>query len=99
NIHDQDGNPVTGPADVIVVHDGCGDTYAGGNCVASLLAMTREDKRALIEAVFGTPLRDGKPAGVYVAPAAGAQPYRSKGWTFSLRGWLEFERVMPCARG
>jgi hypothetical protein len=56
--------------------------------------MTREDKRALVRAVFNTPLGDGTPAGVYVSPPADARPYQRKKWTCKIRGRLEFELVM-----
>jgi DNA invertase Pin-like site-specific DNA recombinase len=98
NVRDEDGNPVTRPYDNVEVIDDSGQTYVGGNSLGTWLVMTRPEKLALVQAAFATPLRDGTPAGVYVAPAAGASPYRSKRWTFTLRGWLEFERVVPRVR-
>jgi hypothetical protein len=52
------------------------------------------DRRTLVESVFGSPLADGKPAGVYVSPAGGG---RDK-ITYELRGALSF-RLMSSARG
>jgi site-specific DNA recombinase len=83
-LHDEGGN--FGPGD--------GSQYAGGNTISSLLAMTQEDRRRLIRAVFDTPLADGTPAGVYVSQDGYSKPRRPKKWTFTIRGRLEFESVM-----
>jgi hypothetical protein len=76
--------------DAIFLEDSQGNTYAGGNDVASFLEMCRGDRRDmhyLIQLSFGTPLSDGKPAGVYVssAPDIGHQKFR-----YHIRG-----RLMP----
>jgi hypothetical protein len=89
-----------GPA--IFVYDDQGNTYAGGNDLASFLLMMddkhAQDRRVLVEAVFSTPLADGTPAGVYIYPDGQAVPHRPKNWAFKVRGRLEFEFVMRNAR-
>src|SRR5262249_32632685 len=95
---------VTGPDgkervhNTVILYDDAGNTdLLGGSDVDSFLAMTRREKRALIESAFGRPLRGGKPPGVYVSPAAGSAPYGPTGWDFTLRGQLAFECVVPWA--
>jgi DNA invertase Pin-like site-specific DNA recombinase len=81
----------------ITVHDQAGNTYAGGNDVMTWVLMTRDDKRKLVRAVFDIPLADGRPAGVYVSSAGPGVTHRPKGWTFTLKGRLDFECVMQSA--
>ena len=48
-----------------------------------------EDRRALIKDTFEEqfePLADGRPAGIYIYPAANARAYRPKGWKFVVKG-------------
>jgi DNA invertase Pin-like site-specific DNA recombinase len=83
------------------VTDENGERYAGGNSVASLLAMTRDDQRALLDSVFAEPLPGGKPAGVYLTPAGGAR-FGPKRFTYLVRGRLVeipgrvAPRALPC---
>jgi site-specific DNA recombinase len=49
-------------------------------------SLSREDREALIQEVFGSPLPDGRPAGVYVFAPDKPVAYRSKDWRFTLRG-------------
>lgn len=71
--------------DSITLIDDEGNTYAGGNDLGSFLLMTDEDKHDLIDRVFGDPLPDGKPAGVYITPAGGDR-YGPKGFKYVLKG-------------
>jgi DNA invertase Pin-like site-specific DNA recombinase len=73
----------------IFVRDDHGNRYLGGNSLSTYAQMTREDDQRLIDAVFSTPLRDGKPAGIYIGPR-GADGE----WTYRIRGNLEFETVL-----
>jgi DNA invertase Pin-like site-specific DNA recombinase len=52
------------------------------------------DARGLVEAVFSRPCADGRPAGVYVSPAAQGKKYRRSQWTWTVRGTLSFEAVL-----
>jgi hypothetical protein len=76
----------------------------GGRMVqaqTTLLKQAARDRRALIEAVFGKRLPDGRPAGVYITPQ-GARPARAKDgaedgrasrsrpYTYEIRGNLAF---------
>jgi DNA invertase Pin-like site-specific DNA recombinase len=81
----------------VFVYDDEGKMREGGNSISTFLAMTRADKRRLIEAVFDAPLADSTPAGVYVSPGGGG-PHRPKKWAFTIRGRLEFELVMQNAK-
>lgn len=60
------------------------EALPGGNDLNTYLDMTRDDKRGLLRAVFGSPLGDGSPAGVYV----------NNDRTFTIKGRLEFEAVL-----
>lgn len=75
----------------IVIQDEDGNTYAGGNDVASYLDMTgsdnRSDRAALIRAAFAEPMPDGTPAGVYITPAGGSYGGRKR-HRYTLRGRL-----------
>lgn len=51
-------------------------------------AMTFEDKRALLKAVFNGETVDGKPMGVYVNVKAGEEQRRRKRWDFRIQGQL-----------
>lgn len=76
----------------IFVYDQHGNEYAGGNSVASWIAMSDSDKKKLIHAVFNGAIINGKPAGVYVTPSPGKAHARRR-WSFVIRGRLEFESV------
>lgn len=78
----------------IIVHDGQGNftnedgsRFVGGNNIGTWLLMHQndpdgKDRRALIDAAFGSPLPDGKPAGVYIGRNAQGQI------TYEIRGCL-----------
>lgn len=53
-------------AGAIVIEDAEGNHYAGGNDVASWLAMTDDERLKLTEYAFASPCADGSPAGVYL---------------------------------
>jgi len=74
-------------ADGIIIEDEHGNTYAGGNDVASFLVMTKEDRRKLIETAFSGHLPDGKPTGVYLTPIGGDR-HGPKRFNYQLRGKL-----------
>lgn len=76
----------------VVVFDDGGNQYAGGNDVQSFLLMSRQERRALVESVFGAHLPDGTPGGVYIKPAGG-QRFRRKQFTYELRGRLAWRGV------
>ena len=80
----------------IFLLDDEGNQYAGGNSVASFLAMTEEDRRELIDFAFGPPLPDGTPTGVYLTPAGGER-FGPKRFSYALRGRIggNSKRVMP----
>jgi site-specific DNA recombinase len=80
--------------DAIFVYDDNGDAHPGGNSLGTYLAMSWEDRRRLVEAVFDQPDVGGKPAGVYVSRDGEARPHRPKRWTFKIRGRLDFETVL-----
>lgn len=67
----------------------------GGNDISTWLAMTREDKRALLRAVFDLP---GGKAGVFISPAPCKPGRKRKQWAFTIRGQLAFECVVPQAQ-
>jgi hypothetical protein len=71
------------------LYDEFGNNYAGGNDIQTFLIKREkgngQDRRDLIEWVFGIPLPDGKPAGVYLKPAGGER-YGPKQFTYELRG-------------
>jgi DNA invertase Pin-like site-specific DNA recombinase len=86
---------VLGPPQVDPLTGESVDTYMGGNDVCTFMHMTREDKRRLVQAVFGGhTLPDGKPAGVYVSPAGKHVAHRPKEFTFVVRGRVDFELVL-----
>lgn len=74
------------PGDVVIM-DYDGNTYAGGNDLASFLSMDNQDRRKLIEAAFAGRQPDGKPAGIYLLPAS-AKGGRSRAFSFKLAGRL-----------
>jgi site-specific DNA recombinase len=80
---------------IIIIHDGEGNTYAGGNDVQSYLMMTDEDRRKLVDVALSGNLPDGKPAGVYLTPAGGTR-HGPKRFTYQIRGRL-LGSVMPRA--
>jgi DNA invertase Pin-like site-specific DNA recombinase len=82
----------------IFVYDDEGNEYAGGNNPATWRALTRDDKRHLIEAAFGTTRPGDPPSGVYVSVPGLSLPSRRKRHVFTLRGLLPFEWVVSCAR-
>src|SRR5262249_13003427 len=82
----------------ILVYDDTGSLREGGNTIGTYLAMTRDDHRRLIAAVFDTPLADGKPAGVYISREGPPTPHRPQRWAFTVRGRLDFELVMRRVR-
>ena len=54
--------------------------------------MTWDEKRALVEAVFGGQTPDGKRAGVYIQwQPTGKRPT----WSYSIRGLIKNERLRP----
>jgi DNA invertase Pin-like site-specific DNA recombinase len=67
-----------------------GEFLQGGNDIGTLLAMSYQDKKALVASIFGTPFPDGSNAGVYVGPSAepGAR------FSYELKGRLAW-RVTP----
>jgi DNA invertase Pin-like site-specific DNA recombinase len=81
----------------IFVLDDNGNEYLGGNELQTWLAMTEEEKRALVCAVFDAPLADGTPSGVYIYPLTSGPDGRPV-WGFKMRGRLEFEAVMENTR-
>jgi DNA invertase Pin-like site-specific DNA recombinase len=81
------------PAD-IVVYDAHGRSQPGGNDLSTFLMMSEPDQRQLVRAVFGEPMPDGTPSGVYITPVGGAK-YQSKRFTYEMKGHLTW-RVMPC---
>jgi DNA invertase Pin-like site-specific DNA recombinase len=98
-----------GVPDSICVFNGSGDRVVGGNDIASWLSLyaagdrteeqkqqAQRDRRALIEAVFGKRLPDGKPAGVYITPTGG-RIKRTKLYSYEIRGNLAFT-VKPFAQ-
>jgi site-specific DNA recombinase len=87
--------------DAIFVYDDNFDNLPGGNDLGTYLVMSKDDKRRLIDAVFGRPLADGSPAGVYVSPAPlprVGRNRRTRRWQFTLKGLLEFESVVPACK-
>lgn len=75
----------------VIVYDQSGEQQPGGSGLGTLLSMTWEEKRALVEAVFGSSTPDGKPGGVYVTPIPGARRGRRKKgeplpYAYELRG-------------
>jgi len=82
----------------IVVVDEQGNVLEGDNFPSSFECMAPADKRRLLEAVFSTPLPDGKPAGVYVTPDEGGRRGCARHWTFTIRGRVDFESVISSAR-
>ncbi|MCI0464312.1 MAG: hypothetical protein L0Z62_45845 [Gemmataceae bacterium] len=84
--------------DTILVDDQDGSPLLGGNDLATFPDMTDDDRRELIRAVFGDPLGDGKPAGVYATQVGDPRPHRPKEWEWKIRGRLEFEFVMQKVR-
>jgi DNA invertase Pin-like site-specific DNA recombinase len=59
-------------------------------------AMSRGDRKALIDAVFGETLSDGTPAGVYVTPTGGDR-YGVKSFAYEIKGRLSWvvKRQLP----
>jgi hypothetical protein len=81
--------------EAIFIYDDNGNAdYAGGNDLATWLAMTNADRRKLIDAVFSAPLADGSPAGVYVSQSGHPSPWQPKNWTYAIKGRLNFQLVM-----
>lgn len=78
----------------IWVYDDEGNQRPGGNDIATLMAMTKQDFRNLVNAVFDTTLVDGKPAGVYISPAGKARLFQRRQYGFTIKGRLEFESVL-----
>lgn len=78
----------------IFVYDDNLNEHPGGNDLGTFLQMTYADKRRLVETVFSKPLADGKPAGVYVSLDPTPGRGRSRNWRFSIKGQLEFEKVI-----
>jgi hypothetical protein len=85
---------VTEVCGAIFVEDEAGNRYAGGNDVQSFLMMEPGDRRKLIDVAFTGNLPDGKPAGVYVSPAAASGAHGPKRFTYVLRG-----RLLGASRG
>ena len=52
-------------------------------------ALSRVDQESLIREVFGSPLPDGRPAGVYVFAPDKPVAYRSKDWQYVIRGRID----------
>jgi len=81
-----------------------GKALPGGNAnsLETLLDLMDEDRwndrRQLVQFSFGTPLPNGKPAGVYLLPGKGPR-FRPKQFKFELRGRLFAgnKLVVPCA--
>ncbi len=71
----------------IIIYDDSGNFLPGGNSLEDYLAMGDEDRSHLIDTVFGAPLPDGKPAGVYITPAGGDE-FGPKRFRFEVRGLL-----------
>jgi hypothetical protein len=70
------------------------DVSAANDLVALLdIAERPADQRALLEACFGQPLPDGRPAGIYVSPEGGPVAWRPKVWGYVMKGRLEFEAI------
>jgi DNA invertase Pin-like site-specific DNA recombinase len=84
--------------DQICVIGDDGQPRLGGNDLSTLLTMTGEERRRLVEAVFHTPMADGTPAGVYVRQEGQAAPHRPKTWGFAIKGRLDFELVLKCTQ-
>jgi site-specific DNA recombinase len=57
--------------------------------VHNLATVSHKDQSHLIKSVFGSPLPDGRPAGVYLYPAGKTPRHRPKNWKFSLMGSFE----------
>jgi DNA invertase Pin-like site-specific DNA recombinase len=72
-----------------------GQDVSAANDLGALLDIARRpaDQRALLEACFGQPLPDGRPAGIYVSPAGGPVAHRPKAWGYVMKGRLEFEAI------
>src|SRR5262249_4489938 len=80
----------------IVVYDDDGEEQPGGNTISTLLTMTWDDKRALVESVFrGALTAEGKPGGVYVTPDG------KGGFNYTMIGRLTFahDKRMPRSTG
>jgi hypothetical protein len=77
---------------IIVYDDGGNPRPEYGNSLGAFLAMTPQDRRVLVESVFGAPLPDGAPAGIYIAPDG--EPNGPKAYTFEIKGQLAW-RVTP----
>jgi site-specific DNA recombinase len=73
---------------IVFVYDDNGAQRPGGNDLATLLMMSDDDRRQLVEAALSGNLPDGTPAGVYVSQAGDLRPHRPKEWTFTIRGLL-----------
>jgi hypothetical protein len=87
---DGDGNKIPRKTDTIIAYDDNGEYRNGGNDLATLQGMSRDDQRKLIQAVFNAPLADGSPAGIYLTPT-GKKIGKAREFAFSLRGRLQFE--------
>jgi site-specific DNA recombinase len=82
------------------LQDAEGEQLNGGNDLGTLLGMSWEDKRRLVEGVFGgAPMPDGKPAGVYVRQDGKGVAHRPKNWIYTIRGHLDFESVVGLGQG
>jgi DNA invertase Pin-like site-specific DNA recombinase len=95
---DEQGNHTPCKTQLIAVYDNSGEPgcLPGGNDVHTFCYnFPDEDKRRLVATVFDGPLGDGTPAGVYVMPAGESLPYRPKQWSFTIRGKLEFQFMVP----
>jgi site-specific DNA recombinase len=66
----------------------CGAFEFGKNPAA---ALSMEEKRRILDAIFDGVLPGGKPAGVYVTPPLEHKPHRPKTWGFTIKGRLYFE--------
>jgi DNA invertase Pin-like site-specific DNA recombinase len=78
----------------IRIEDDEGNLYLGGNDLLSRRLMSWDDKRKLVQCVFGQALPDGRSAGVYVRPVGEGRKYRPHEYVWTMKGRLDFEVVL-----